>query len=62
MKADLIARLMVIVPHYECSDCWFSCATLTCDDDRASDKCDCGADGLNELHAEAVEALNKVKA
>lgn len=29
--------------HYECEDCWYSCATITCNEDRHSDKCDCGA-------------------
>jgi len=29
--------------HYDCEDCWYSCATLTCDDARRSDECDCGA-------------------
>lgn len=30
--------------HTDCEDCWYSCATLTCDDARWSEECDCGAD------------------
>ena len=33
--------------HDECEDCWYSCATITCDDKRKSDKCDCGTDHWN---------------
>lgn len=32
--------------HYECEDCWYSCATLTCDEHRKG-PCDCGADEWN---------------
>lgn len=32
--------------HYECEDCWYSCATLTCDEHRRGE-CDCGADKWN---------------
>ncbi len=45
-----IARLRVTVEalkkrssHYECEDCWYSCATITCNEDRRSDECDCAA-------------------
>jgi hypothetical protein len=34
-------------PHLDCEDCWYSCAILTCDDNRKSDVCDCGADATN---------------
>jgi hypothetical protein len=40
--------------HYDCGDCWYSCATLTCDEGRASEECDCGA-------AEAGRALALVE-
>jgi len=33
--------------HDECEDCWYSCATITCDDERKSDVCDCGTDHWN---------------
>lgn len=28
--------------HYDCEDCWYSCATLTCDEGRRGE-CDCRA-------------------
>ena len=43
--------------HYECEDCWYSCATLTCDDRRRSEVCDCGVDKLNVLLVRAAAAL-----
>lgn len=44
-------------PHYECEDCWYSCALLTCDDHRKGSKCDCGADEQNEMRAKLKELL-----
>lgn len=38
------------------------CALLTCDKDRSSDKCDCGADGLNALLEEAAAAIQLAEA
>jgi hypothetical protein len=35
--------------HYECEDCWYSCATICCDEHRTSDKCDCGANEENQM-------------
>lgn len=35
--------------HYDCEDCWYSCATITCDEHRKSETCDCGADDENEM-------------
>ena len=47
--------------HYDCEDCWYSCATLTCDEQRRSDKCDCGADTMNaEIDAMLQAALQNV--
>ena len=43
--------------HYDCEDCWYSCATLTCDESRRSDKCDCGADEENAAKADIRKAL-----
>ena len=43
--------------HYECEDCWYSCATICCDDQRHSDKCDCGADEHNALMERAAATL-----
>ncbi len=55
-----IARLKVAVDalkrhtsHYDCEDCWYSCATLICDDRRKSDECDCGAQS-------ALDALSTI--
>lgn len=33
--------------HHECEDGWYSCATLTFDEHRRSEECDCGADDEN---------------
>ena len=35
--------------HLECEDCWYSCSTLCCDDERSGNPCDCGADTWNAL-------------
>ncbi len=29
--------------HRDCDDCWYSCATICCNERRKSDECDCGA-------------------
>lgn len=57
-RAALEAALPVLekaAEHYDCEDCWYSCATLTCDDGRKSDVCDCRA-------AAAIPALALVRA
>ena len=53
-RDEAVAWLSKEVPHYDCEDCWYSCATLTCDDHRKSDKCDCGADAENAKRAEVA--------
>jgi hypothetical protein len=42
-------------------DCWFSCATLTCDDGRRSDVCDCGADAANASLDSLLDRLAKAE-
>jgi hypothetical protein len=37
--------------HYECEDCWYSCATICCDERRKSDECDCGAHRVSDVLA-----------
>ena len=58
---EAIAWLRRKVPHYECDDCWYSCAILTCDEHRRDDKCDCGADEVNAKRS-AIAALLVVSA
>ena len=43
--------------HTDCEDCWYSCATLTCDETRKSDVCDCGGDAINEIKAKIAKML-----
>lgn len=43
--------------HRDVPDCWYSCATLTCDDERRSEICDCGASENQALVARLKEAL-----
>lgn len=57
--SELVKRLRVQHSHEECEDCWYSCATLTCNEGRKSDECDCGAAELNALHKEAADALER---
>ena len=57
-KTEALAWLRKEVPHYECEDCWYSCATLCCDEHRRSDKCDCGADEENAKRAEIAAMLS----
>ena len=45
-------------PHFDCEDCWYSCATLTCDDRRYGPVCDCGADEFNTLQR-ALQAAER---
>lgn len=41
--------------HHDCEDCWYSCATICCDDRRKSDVCDCGAQiAINVLAAQGA--------
>ena len=57
--AELARRLLASKhDHYECEDCWYSCATICCDESRKSDKCDCGATEENALKDEAASALS----
>jgi hypothetical protein len=55
-KDEALQWLRTKVSHNECEDCWYSCATLTCDEHRRSDKCDCGADDENAKR-EQIAAL-----
>ena len=48
-------------PHYECEDCWYSCATICCDEHRKSDKCDCGSDEENEMKRTLLAYLGSFK-
>ena len=50
-SAAVLAWLHTKTSHNDCEDCWYSCATLTCDDRRKNDVCDCGADRENEIKA-----------
>ena len=54
---ELISRLREQHSHDDVEDCWYSCATLCCDDMRKSDVCDCGADRINALHTEAADRI-----
>ena len=57
-SGGLVERLRAMKSgHVDCDDCWYSCAILTCDDKRKSDKCDCGADATNAVLEEAATAL-----
>lgn len=56
-RDEAIAWLREQVPHHECEDCWYSCATICCDEHRRSDKCDCGADEQNAKRAEIAAML-----
>ena len=48
-RHELIEELKHHVYHHECDDCWYSCATITCDEQRKSNECDCGADRVIAL-------------
>jgi len=54
---NLVELLGVQHEHRECEDCWYSCALLTCDDDRKGSECDCGANEINALHAKALSHI-----
>lgn len=63
-NAVLLLALDAAVPlleraarHYESEDCWYSCATLTCDDNRRSETCDCGAPAAQAALDLARQAL-----
>lgn len=56
-RDDWMAWLEAETPHYECEDCWYSCATICCDEHRRSDQCDCGADFENAAKRAVLEAL-----
>lgn len=61
-SVDAIAWLRTKVSHYECEDCWYSCATLTCDEHRKSDQCDCGADEENEKREQIARLIEVLRA
>lgn len=60
-KEEVLKWLNTPVSHYECEDCWYSCATLTCDDRRGSETCDCGADRENTMRKRLLELLTPNK-
>lgn len=45
------------VPHRDHEDCWYSCATICCDENRRSEKCDCGADEENAMRRRISECF-----
>ncbi len=55
LRIDLFEFLRREAHHYECEDCWYSCATITCDERRKGGSCDCGAN-------EALSLLNRLQA
>jgi hypothetical protein len=57
LKTETIEWLKRETPHFDCEDCWYSCATLCCDDRRKSEECDCGADDENKAKADILRAL-----
>lgn len=57
-KEEALAWLNTEVSHYECEDCWYSCATITCDEHRRSNECDCGADKENQMRREIAKMLS----
>lgn len=46
-----VALLQRLTGHYECNDCWYSCSTICCDENRKSDECDCGAQRVADVLA-----------
>ena len=46
--------------HLDCEDCWYSCATLTCDERRKGDECDCGASFSNTQRKQAAAAIESL--
>ena len=46
-----VALLQRLTGHYECDDCWYSCSTICCDENRKSDECDCGAQRVADVLA-----------
>ena len=59
--SELTDKLRRKIGHEEADDCWYSCAILTCDDKRKSDKCDCGADQMNALHSAAADEIERLE-
>ena len=59
MSPEALEWLRAPADHYDCEDCWYSCATLTCDDHRRSDVCDCGADTRTKWKREILAALGR---
>lgn len=58
--AELIALARQHETHLDCEDCWYSCATITCNDARKNNHCDCGADRLNSLHEKLATRLSEL--
>ena len=54
----MIAWLRLEMSHFECDDCWYSCAKLTCDENRRSDVCDCGADEQGRIRKLIADELS----
>jgi len=59
-KEEAIEYLRETQGHYDCEDCWYSCATLTCDEHRRSKTCDCGAEETNAKHAAIADLLESL--
>lgn len=57
-RDEVLEWLRQETTHYDCEDCWYSCATICCDENRKSDKCDCGADRENALKKAALALLS----
>jgi hypothetical protein len=57
-REKILAWAQTETPHYDCEDRWYSCATLTCDEERQSALCDCGADETNTIKAALREFLS----
>lgn len=60
-KDEAIKWLRTKMPHYECEDCWYSCATITCDEQRSSTICDCGADQENSIREQIATLIDRVQ-
>ena len=59
---ELVEALTRLEKHYDSEDCWYSCSTLTCNDQRRSLQCDCGADRINAMHERAATLLTAMLA
>jgi hypothetical protein len=59
--SSIVEWLRKEVHHYECEDCWYSCATMTCDEQRRGDDCDCGAEYQNAKRTEAANEIVRLE-